>query len=100
MAADHAAATSGLRRGVCDAALSVSLPHEGSECGEGRRDSEPGWGLSKGTLIVQFSMKGAPPPDRRFARSRCKHRRSYILRTATKGRLCTLPTRSAGEGKE
>src|SRR5579872_2330673 len=39
-----------------------------------------------------------PPPDRRFAHSRCEA--SASLRTATEGRLCTLPTLARGREKK
>src|SRR5579864_4410289 len=43
-------------------------------------------------------IKTRPPPDRRSAHSRCKASAFYCPRTATEGRLCTLPTASRGEG--
>jgi hypothetical protein len=47
-----------------------------------------------------FTATSAPPLDRRFAQSRCKASAFCFLRTATEGRLCTLPTLSRGRDKK
>src|SRR5579872_5591101 len=69
--------------------------------GEGRRA-----GASRGGGFQRrhhrswiFPVALTPPPDRRFAHSRCKASAFLFLRTATKGRLCTLPTLSRGRDK-
>src|SRR5579863_5629980 len=70
-------------------------------CGEGRRAraSRGGGFQRRHHRSWIFPVALTPPPDRRFAHSRCKASAFLFLRTATKGRLCTLPTLSRGRDK-
>src|SRR5271169_5879254 len=84
-----------------------SLPLAGSEASvarsRGRRAKASQGGGSSDTLsAADLLMTLTPPPDRRFAHSRCETSAFCRPRTATEGRLCTLPALAslAGEGQE